>query len=132
MGMIDTLVFTLLAFQAEAPAAAPAAPAPQQGDMFSGLLFPLLATAAILILMNVFRPREDKKQKTLIDSLEKNDRILLAGGVYARVINVKPDVDEVVVRVDEDRDVKMTVTKSAVLRKVEKSEKDKENKEKTS
>jgi len=100
--------------------------------MFSGLLFPLLATAAILILMNVFRPREDKKQQTLIDSLEKNDRILLAGGVYARVINVKPDVDEVVVRVDEDRDVKMTVTKSAVLRKVEKSEKDKENKEKTS
>ncbi|MGC4108808.1 MAG: hypothetical protein QM753_21025 [Thermomicrobiales bacterium] len=58
--------------------------------------------------------------------------MLLAGGVYARVVNVKPDSDEVVVKVDEDRDVKMTVTKSAVLRKVEKSEKDEEDKEKTS
>jgi hypothetical protein len=35
---------------------------------------------------------------------------------------VKPDDDEVVVKVDEDRDLKLTVTKSAVLRKIEKGE----------
>ena len=128
--MIDPAVFLLLAFQAPAPAA-PAGPA-EQPDMFSTLLFPLVATAAILILFNSFRPREDKKQKSLIESLKKNDRILLVGGVYARIVNVRPDADEVVVKVDEDRDVKMTVTKAAILRKLEKSDKDEENKEKTS
>ena len=130
--MIDPLVFLLLAFQAAAPEAAPAAPAAEPPNIFSSMLFPLVATAAILLLVNAFRPREDKKQKALIDSLKKNDRILLAGGVYARIVNVRPDADEVVVKVDENRDVKMTVTKSAVLRKVEKSEKDDENKEKSS
>ena len=130
--MIDPLVFLLLAFQAAAPEAAPAAPGAEPQSIFSNILFPIVASVAIFLLVTSFRPREDKKQKALIDSLKKNDRILLAGGVYARIVNVKPDADEVVVKVDEDRDVKMTVTKSAVLRKVEKSEKDEENKEKTS
>jgi preprotein translocase YajC subunit len=103
----------------EAAKAAPVNP-------LSTLWLPILLSIAVVLLLNPFGKKEDKKQKQLIESLKKNDRVLLIGGIYGRIVLVKPDEDEVVVKVDEDRDLKLTVTKSAILRKIEKGEETKE------
>jgi preprotein translocase subunit YajC len=114
--MLDLSSLMLLAFEA----AEQAAPDPQKaqggGSFVESLLFPVM----ICLILAVFffaRPREDKKQKQLVDSLKKNDRVVTIGGVYGVVANVKPDSDEIVLKIDEDKDVKITVMKSAILRK---------------
>ncbi|MBY0589352.1 preprotein translocase subunit YajC [bacterium] len=106
--------WVMLAVEEAAKGAAP--------NPFSTLWLPIVASIAVVLILNPFGKKEDKKQKQLIESLKKNDRVLLIGGIYGRIVLVKPDDDEVVVKVDEDRDLKLTVTKSAVLRKIEKGE----------
>ena len=121
--MTDLPALILLAYQAVEEAVEAPAPEPGLGSLFNSLAFPVLLTVLVILLFNPFGKREDKKQKEFIESLKKNDRVILAGGIYARIVNVKPIEDEVVVKVDEDRDFKMTVTKAAILKKVEKGEK---------
>lgn len=116
--MVDFSGWVLLAAE-EAAKAPPASP-------LNSLWLPILLSVAVVLLLNPFGKKEDKKQKQLIESLKKNDRVLLIGGIYGRIVLVKPDEDEVVVKVDEDRDLKLTVTKSAILRKMEKTEEAKE------
>lgn len=119
--MIDLSFWLLLAYDAAQGAAAPAdapKPAPQGGgSFFESPLFPIMICVVIVIFFLQSRPKEDKKQKALIDSLKKNDRVVTAGGIYGIVANVKPDADEIVLKIDEDKDVKITVMKSAILRK---------------
>lgn len=114
----------LLAYQAAEQAAQEAPKAQPEGlpGLFSSIAFPIMLTVLIVLLFNPFGKREDKKQKQFIESLKKNDRVLLAGGIYARVVNVKEGEDEVVVKVDEDRDVKLVVTKGSILRLADKTE----------
>jgi preprotein translocase YajC subunit len=104
-----------------AQAAADPAPAQPMGP-FGTMTIPIILSIVVLLVMSMMPRREDKKLKQMMDSLKKNDRELLVGGIYGRVVLVKPNEDEVVVRVDEDRDVKLTVTKSAILKKIEKTE----------
>lgn len=115
--MFDLSSLVLLAFEAAEGAAPDPQKAPPGGGSFvESLLFPVM----ICVILAVFffaRPKEDKKQKQLVESLKKNDRVVTIGGVYGLVANVKPDSDEIVLKIDEDKDVKITVMKSAILRK---------------
>lgn len=116
---MDWASWVMLAAEEAAKPAAPSSP-------FETLWIPILLSLAVVLLLNPFGKKEDKKQKQLIESLKKNDRVLLIGGIYGRIVLVKPEEDEVVVKVDEDRELKLTVTKSAILKKIEKVEESKE------
>lgn len=104
----------LFAFQPAADAAdqaADAAPAQPMGPFYLMIGMTMLMFWFLIIAPE--RKRAKQKQK-LIDNLKKNDRILTSGGIYGTVANVKPGEDEIVIKIDDDKDVKVRVTKSSI------------------
>jgi len=89
----------------------------QPGSGFSQL-FPfalMLGVVAFLLLTaRSQRKREQRERESLLSRIARNDRILTAGGIIGTVLNVKDD--EVVLKIDETTNAKMTVIKSAVQR----------------
>lgn len=77
----------------------------------------LFGTLALLYIVLIFLPDRDreKKRRSLLDSLKKNDKVTTAGGLIGLVANAKPGEDEVVLKIDEDKDVKVTVTRSSIV-----------------
>ena len=57
----------------------------------------------------------------MIDALKKNDKIVTAGGIYGTVVSVDPAGDKLVLRIDDDKGVKMTMSRSSVMRVLEAS-----------
>ena len=58
------------------------------------------------------KKREQQKREQLYDRLQKNQRVLTVGGIIGTVMSVKDD--EVVLKVDESTNTKMTFLKTAV------------------
>lgn len=90
-------------------------------------MFLLFAFIGIMFLLLVVQP-ERKKQaehRKLLDSIKPNDRIVTIGGIYATVVQVPKDGNELVVRIDENNNTKMRITRAAVSRVIRPEEKDK-------
>lgn len=82
-----------------------------------------------LIYFMILRPQkqQDQKQRAMIDAMKKNDKVLTTGGIYGTVISVDPTQDRVVLRVDDEKGIKVSFTRSSVARVIEeKSEKEPE------
>jgi len=77
-------------------------------------LLPLMFPAAIVLIwyILVFKPQGDKQKehKKAIAGLKKNDEIVTAGGIHAKVVNVKDKT--IVIRIDDN--VKVEVDKEAI------------------
>jgi preprotein translocase subunit YajC len=88
----------------------------QQGDLFQ-MLMPI---ALILLVFYFFMIRPQKKEQSkrqeMLSNVKKNDRVLIAGGIYGTVMSVQRDQDEVTVKVDETTNTKLRVTVSAIVR----------------
>ncbi len=104
--------------------AAPAQPAAGQGNAAAPgqsspftMLFPLLAIGLLFYVM-LIRPqqRRDRQAKAMIAALKKNDRVVTVSGIYGVVTNVRPDADEVTVRVDDTSNTRLRMTMSSILR----------------
>lgn len=84
----------------------------KQGSMMT-LIVPFALMFGILYLL-IIRPQK-KKQKQLqemITNVRKNDNIVTMGGVHGVVVSVKEK--EVIIRVDDNKDVKLKIDKSAL------------------
>jgi preprotein translocase subunit YajC len=97
----------------------PAAPTPPSNPL--NLLFPLLIMGVFLYFMAI-RPmrKQEKERKLLVEALKKNDRVLTSGGIIGVIANMKDD--EVLLKVDENSNVRLRVTRSSIVRVL--SEKD--------
>ena len=64
----------------------------------------------------LYRPERERmrRQQELLSALKKNDRVVTASGIYGIVANVDRDNDQVVLKVDDAANVKITVTLSSV------------------
>ena len=51
----------------------------------------------------------------MLDTIQARDRVVTMGGIHGRVVSIKQDT--FVLRVDEEKDVKITVSRSGVSRK---------------
>jgi preprotein translocase subunit YajC len=62
----------------------------------------------------IIRPQKTKEKKRLemISNVRKQDKIVTVGGVHGVVVSVKES--EVIVRVDDTKDVKLKIDKSAI------------------
>ena len=62
----------------------------------------------------LFRPRskEQKHRRQMLSSMKKNDRVMTIGGVVGTVVQVRDD--EVVVKVDESANVKLTFIRGSI------------------
>ncbi len=93
--------------------ATPAAPTRQSGaqDFFIMALF--MGVMVFLILNTITRSRREKRERAeLQSSLAKHAHVVTIGGICGTIHSVKDD--EVVIKVDESSNIKMTFLKSAV------------------
>lgn len=96
------------------------------GNGLSSLLMfmlPLFAGVYFLILLP--QQQQEKKRRQMMNSIKKNDRILTAAGIYGVVVAVDPAQDRLTIRVDDEKGVKLAITKSSVAQ-VLATDKDKE------
>jgi preprotein translocase subunit YajC len=84
---------------------------------FSSML-PALALIMVVFYFMLIRPERNKQKahQSLLESLQKNDRIVTVGGIYGVVTNVQRDTDEVTIKVDESTNTKLRITFGAVAR----------------
>ena len=85
----------------------------KQGNPMMQFL-PLMVIMFAVMYFLIIRPQKqkEKKRQAMITNVRKQDRIVTAGGVHGVVVSVKEN--EVVVRVDDAKDVKIKVDKSAL------------------
>jgi preprotein translocase subunit YajC len=81
------------------------------------------ALVAIYFLLIWPHQKQERKRRAMIDTLKKNDKIITTGGIYATVISVDPKQDRVMVRVDDEKGVKVAIARAGVARVLESSEK---------
>jgi preprotein translocase subunit YajC len=117
----DWVELVLFAQEAAEGAGNPAAAPPGPG--LSDFLVPAMLIFFVFYFLIIVPERKRNRQKqSLLDSLNKNDKVITIGGIYGVVANVKPGVDEVVIKIDEDKDVKVKVSKSSIARVLTKEE----------
>jgi preprotein translocase subunit YajC len=85
---------------------------------FLVLLLPMILIFYLLIL----RPqkKQEANRKAMIAAVKKNDRVLTNGGLLGVVTNVRDD--EVTIRVDEARDVKVRISSNFIASVVNKED----------
>ena len=93
----------------------PAAQTPPSNPL--NLLFPLLIMGVFLYFMAI-RPmrKQEKERKLLIETLKKNDRVLTSGGIIGVIAKIGEKDEEVVLKVDENSNVRLRVTRSSIVR----------------
>jgi preprotein translocase subunit YajC len=103
------------------PDAAKGAPDAGQGQpgWFQMLPFIGIAVVFLLLMMRNSR-RQDRDRQAMLNSLDKNDKVLTIGGIYGTVISVNPNEDEVVVKVDDN--ARLKITKGSISRNITKEQ----------
>jgi preprotein translocase subunit YajC len=97
------------------PTGAPTGPAP--AAPFGNFFFIAIMIALLVFMFTNMRSqkkREERERNEMYSKLSKNDRVLTVGGIIGTVMSVKDN--EVVLKVDETTNTKMTFLKSAVQR----------------
>ena len=75
--------------------------------------FPLILIFAVMYLLLFRGPRKkQQKQKQMIGSLQKNDRIRTIGGIIGTIVDIKDD--EITLKVDESNNTKIKIAASAI------------------
>jgi preprotein translocase subunit YajC len=93
-----------------APGAPGAAAPPDPG--FNMLLFILPVLVLMVVFSAVAQRKEKKRREALLSAVKKHDRVLTSGGIIGSV--VETSADTVVLKVDENSNVRMTFSRSAV------------------
>ena len=94
----------------------------------SGMLSMLLPFILMFVVMYflILRPqkRKDKDRKSLLSRIKKNDKVVTSGGIHGIIISVRDN--EVILRVDDAKDVKVKVDRTSIVAVVEVSHDDTE------
>lgn len=108
----------LAAELAQDPAGGKAANPATTGDSGFGAFLPAMIGVIVLYYFLFIRPDRKKQveQRSQLDSLKKNDRVLTIGGIYGVVMNVQRDADEVTLKIDETNNTKIRVTFGSIAR----------------
>lgn len=103
----------ILSFLAQTPTQ----PAPSPAAAFFPIALMLGVVVFLMMTARSQRKREQRDRETMYGRLSKNQRVVTVGGVVGTVVSVKDD--EVVLKVDETTNTKMTFLKTAVQRILE-------------
>ncbi len=95
---------------------AEAEPAPEAGLL--GALGPLIPVLIIFILFIWFTSRSQKKRQQerqeMLDNLEPKDDVVTIGGIKGRIVSINEATDEVVLRIDSEKDIKIKMSRSGI------------------
>ena len=92
--------------------ASPGQPSPAAPFLLPAMMLALLAF--MLLSARSQKKREKRERDEMHARIAKNDRVLTVGGVIGTIVSVKDT--EVVLKVDESTNTKMTFLKSSVQR----------------
>jgi preprotein translocase subunit YajC len=90
----------------------PAGPAAPVDPGFNILLLILPILVLMVVFSAVAQRKEKKKREALLSAVKKHDRVLTSGGVIGSVVETSSDT--VVLKVDENSNVRMTFSRSAI------------------
>ncbi len=98
------------------------------GSLFGGSFwFPMLIIAVVYVLIMMIMPRNDqKKNKEMLSSLKKNDRVITAGGIFGTVMTARKEDPFVTLRIDESTNTRIKVLKTSISRVITGDEKSSE------
>lgn len=108
--MIETIINMCLA---QTTPGGPTAPAPNVGAFFPFAMM-IAVVAFIFLSARSQKKREKREREEMYSRLSKNDRVQTIGGIVATVVSVKDS--EVVLKVDESTNTKMTFLQTAIQR----------------
>jgi preprotein translocase subunit YajC len=78
------------------------------------MIWMLIPFLVIMVLVSVMGSRRDKKKRNaLMSSIKKHDEVQTTGGIIGSVVELKDDT--VVLKIDENSNVRMTFAKSAIV-----------------
>ena len=100
-------MFSSLVLFAEAPPPEPGA------GMYFWIMLPVLLIFIWLFMMNPQKKQEERLRK-MLDSLEKNDRVMTVGGLIGSVHTIDKEQNEIVLKVDETNNIKIRFHLTAV------------------
>jgi len=98
------------------PNSGPQTPAKKQSPytqfIFIGLIF-------VMLYFVMFRgpKKKQQKQKQMMSSLKKNDRVQTIGGIMGTIIDVADN--EITLKIDESNNTKMKIVSNAIARVIE-------------
>ena len=85
-------------------------------------IFLLVGLAFVFYFLMVMpQQRERKRWNDMVGALKKNDRVLMSCGIIGKVHVVSKDKNEIVVKVDDDNNTKMTFSLATVARILDQS-----------
>jgi preprotein translocase subunit YajC len=91
--------------------------APQQAppNPLGTFLVPLVLMFVVMYFL-MLRPqrKQQKEREAMLANLKKNDHVVTASGLYGIVKQVRPEDTDLVLCIDEDKDVRVKVAKSAI------------------
>ena len=103
-------------------------PDPQTTNQPPGmlLLFFYIAVIGGLSYLLLIRPnqRRERERKNMLGALKKNDHVVTIGGIKGVIVSLKPEENEVLLRVDEATGTKLRVTLSSIAGAVAPGEQD--------
>ncbi len=94
------------------------------GGMLS-MLLPFILMFVVMYFL-ILRPqkRKEKDRKALLSRIKKNDRVVTAGGIHGTITSIRET--EVILRIDDAKDIKVKVDRSAIATVLEVSHDDTE------
>jgi preprotein translocase subunit YajC len=119
---LATIAMTAVSQQAAGTKTPPAGAKPGAdpgGSLWTSFL-PFLPVVVLFYLM-IIRPqqRQEQTRKQMLAALDRNDRVLTSAGIYGTIVQIDPKTDKVVLRVDDDKGVKLTFSKGSIVRRVD-------------
>ena len=93
-----------------------------QPSVFFTTMVPF-AIMALIIYLLILRPQKTKEaeRQAMLASIKKNDKVITTGGLHGVVLNVKET--ELLLLVDNNKDVKVKIERDAVSSVLSKGEK---------
>lgn len=90
-------------------------PPPPPGSGIGQLLIPLVLMFVVMYFL-MLRPqrKQQKEREQMLAALKKNDHVVTTAGIYGIVKQVRPEDNDLVLCVDEDKDVRIRISKNAV------------------
>lgn len=98
--------------------AAGQAAAPGQNGFFN--IYTMIPIMLVIMYFLVIRPQrnEEKKRKSMIESLQKGDTVITSSGIHGKVVEFKDNNETVVLAIAKDTNV--AFSSSTILKKKEK------------
>ncbi len=111
-------------------------PAPEKGapegpgSLLGSPLFMIVAFVAIMYFF-LLRPsqKREKERQQMLGSLAKNDQVVTTGGIYGTIVGLKDKT--VVLRVNDDQNIKMEFLRGSISQVVSHTNEDEEESEST-